>query len=140
MSKFKAILCALAISGISLTVASHAQAQTSAPRAVANQAQSYFVEFGKSIASGLQVSKGDAIVITAKFRSDPGLFDPFAMPIAHTTDGQSGEVLSHVDPGVKRLDADTIQVSRFVAKRAGSAEIVLEFPGGKSTIVTVTVK
>lgn len=60
------------------------------------------------------------------------------MPQARSTDGQSGDVLT-TDPGVKRLNSDIIQVSRFVARRSGSAEIVFVSSGGR-TRLAVTVK
>lgn len=98
------------------------------------------IEYKQPFIKSLNIHRGDTVLVFAKHKGDPGLFDPPAsFPYARTVDNKPDDVLSS-EKGVKRLDKDTIQVGRFQALRAGEAAILFwDFGGAEYARIKVTV-
>lgn len=87
-------------------------------------------------AIGLKV--GDEIIVTVTFGVAPQPMEPH--PIAQTTDGKSGDTLNADYVPQPIGSGQTVQLARFVADRAGTADIIWPtFEGGTRTVTKVTV-
>jgi hypothetical protein len=130
------LLGATLIVGTALAVCTAASTQVASPAQVKVERIEFKAPFPKSI----DLAPGDSIVFFAHFKGDPGLYDPaISGPFAKTTDKKTGDVLK-TETGVKRLDANDIQVRRFTAERAGEAQLaVIDFNGKNVATIQVTV-